>query len=77
MCTTRVLLTPGQFQELAAEFVHALHKGPLYDVQSKRTLAIEYLRKVQTVITCNICELPDDDSISVKAAIAFDVSVDL
>jgi hypothetical protein len=71
-----VLLTPDQFQELAAEFVNELHKVPLYDVQSKRTLASEYLRKVQTVIRNNICELPDADSNSVKAVIAFDMLVD-
>lgn len=76
MCTPRVLLTPDQFQELAAEFVNQLHEVPLYDVQTKRTLASEYLRKVQTVIRNNICELPDADSNSVKALIAIDMLVD-
>ena len=76
MCTPRVLLTPDQFQELAAEFVNQLYEVPLYDVQTKRTLASEYLRKVQTVIRNNICELPDADSNSVKALIAIDMLVD-
>jgi len=74
--TTRVLLTPEQIEKLARELVEELHKIPLYDVDSKRRLASEYLRKVQTIIRDNIIELPDNEPNSVKAVIACNMLVD-
>ena len=76
MSTTRVLLMPDQFEKLAREFVDELHKIPLYDVDSKRKLASEYLRKVQTIIRDNIIELPENGPNSVKAVIACNLLVD-
>jgi len=61
MDNKRILLSKEQLEGLSTEMVGKLHQIPLYDIDAKKGLIAEYIKKGQSLIVDNIINLVNDE----------------